>query len=142
MKAGPAERVWRERRSRASPNDSGAVTVEAAISICALVTVLGLVLAGFSMVIDQLRCADAARAAARQLARGDNSLAEEAVRMLAPRKARMVVRHEPGGVTVTVIADAVAGLLPMVELRAEAYAAMEPGREEAAATKERARAPA
>lgn len=129
-------------RGRASPEDRGAVTVEAAISICALVTIFGMVLAGLSMVIDQLRCADAARAAARLLARGDSSLATEAVRTLAPSRARMVVRHEPGGVLVTVLTDAGSGLLPVVELRAEAFAAIESGQVRAAATKERARAPA
>ncbi|SFB09494.1 hypothetical protein SAMN05216266_104308 [Amycolatopsis marina] len=118
------------------------MTVEAAISICALVTILGMVLAGLSMVIDQLRCADAARAAARLLARGDSSLAADAVRTLAPSRARMVVRYELGGVLVTVLTDAGSGLLPVVELHAEAYATIEPGQGREAPTKERARAPA
>jgi Flp pilus assembly protein TadG len=118
------------------------VTVEAAISLCALITVLGMVLGGISMVTDQLRCTDAARAAARLLARGEHTLAAEALRTLAPRDARMEVRFESGGVVVTVLADAARGLLPVLELRAEAYAAIEPGANQAFTMHERARAPA
>lgn len=118
------------------------MTVEAAISLCALITVLGMVLGGISIVADQLRCTDAARAAARLLARGEHTAATAAVRRLAPEDARMEVRHEPGGVTVTVLAEAVRGLLPMVEVHAEAYAVTEPGASQTPTTRERARAPA
>lgn len=45
--------------------DRGAVTVEAAIALFALVTVLALSFAGIAAVADQLRCTDAAREAAR-----------------------------------------------------------------------------
>jgi len=65
--------------SRASPDrdqsrdtDGGMVTIEAAVALCAFVTVLAMVLAGVSMVLDQIRCVDAAREAARLVA-GANS---------------------------------------------------------------------
>lgn len=117
------------------------MTVEAAISLCALITVLGMVLGGVAMVTDQLRCTDAARAAARLLARGEHTLAREAVRTLAPLDARMEVRHEAGGIAVTVSADAARGLLPVFEIRADAYAAIEPGAYRESTISERTRVP-
>lgn len=50
--------------------DQGAVTVEAAIALSALTLTLALILGGAVAVIGQLSCADAARAAARLIARG------------------------------------------------------------------------
>jgi Flp pilus assembly protein TadG len=107
--------------------DRGAVTVEAAIAVCALVVVLGLILGGVAAVADQLRCMDAAREAARLLTRGQRELAEDVVRTIAPRGAVLSVRGEGDTVTVEVAAEPLGGLLPGVHLRAEAYAVLEPG---------------
>lgn len=48
------------------------VTAEIAVALPALVLVLTIALSAVSMVIDELRCVDAARAGARLLARGED----------------------------------------------------------------------
>lgn len=110
-----------------SRDDRGAVTVEAAIALCSLLVVFGLALAGVSAVTGQLRCTDAVGSAARLIARGQWQRAEAVVAANAPAGARLMVRAEGDAVTVAVVADALSGLLPGVELRAEAYAVLEPG---------------
>ncbi|OZM73404.1 hypothetical protein CFN78_11255 [Amycolatopsis antarctica] len=112
--------------SRADPGDRGAVTVEAAISLTALVLVFAMIAAGLAAVTGQLRCADAAREAARLVARGERGLAEEAVRITAPAGARLVVTDAGDSVAVRVVAEP-GDLLPGLELRAEAHAMLEPG---------------
>jgi Flp pilus assembly protein TadG len=107
--------------------DRGAVTVEAAIALSSLVVVLGLILAGVAAVAGQLQCTDAAREAARLVTRGQRQLAEEAVRNIAPSGSRLAVRGEGDTVTVEVFAEPLGGLLPGLELRAEAYGVLEPG---------------
>lgn len=107
--------------------ESGAVTVEAAIAVCALVFVLGLVLAGFAAVSGQLRCTDAASEAARLIARGQRPLAERAVAEIAPPGAVLTTAGEAGAaVRVDVRAKALGGMLP-VDLHGTAYAVLEPG---------------
>jgi Flp pilus assembly protein TadG len=107
--------------------DAGAVTVEAAISLVSLVVVLTMVFGGAMAVGDQLRCTDAAGEAARLITRGQRQLAEEAVRNLAPSGSRLAVRGEGDTVTVEVSAQPLGGLLPGLEVRAEAYGVLEPG---------------
>lgn len=106
--------------------DRGAVTVEAAIALCALVVVLALCFAGIAAVVDQIRCVDAAREAARLMARGEPDRARQAVAEIGPGGARLAVRESAEGITVTVHADPVGGLLPGIELTAEAFAVPEP----------------
>ncbi|GAA1942444.1 TadE family type IV pilus minor pilin [Amycolatopsis minnesotensis] len=106
--------------------ESGAVTVEAAIAVCALVFVLGLVLAGFAAVSGQLRCTDAASEAARLIARGQRPLAERAVAEIAPPGAVLTTSGEAGGIRVDVRATPLGGMLP-VDLHGTAYAVLEPG---------------
>ena len=113
--------------------DRGAVTVEAAIVLSALTVVLGLVLAAVTAMTGELRCADAAREAARLIARGQLPLAEQVVAELAPPGARLSVEAGVGSVAVTVDAEPAGGLLPGIHLHAEAYAALEPGVADAAA---------
>lgn len=67
------------------------VTVELAVAIPAVVIVLAMVLGGVSLGIDQVRCVDAARLAARAVARGDPASAASA----------MAARAAPGGARVT-----------------------------------------
>lgn len=112
---------------RGGEGDRGAVTVEAAIALSALVAVLALSLSGIAAVADQVRCTDAAREAARLLARGEPELAGEAVDRIAPAGASWSVATGSGGITVTVRAEPVGGLLPGVSLRADAFAVPEPG---------------
>lgn len=64
--------------------DRGSVTVEAAIGLAVIVVVIAAVLAGIGLLVVQLRCFDAAGAAARLAARGDDQAAAEVVRALVP----------------------------------------------------------
>jgi Flp pilus assembly protein TadG len=107
-------------------SDRGAVTVEAAIALSALTLVFGLVLAGVVAMTGQLRCSDAAREAARLIARGDRPLADQAVAQILPG-ARVQVDVTGDEVTVDVTAEPVGGLLPGVHLHGHAYALLEPG---------------
>jgi Flp pilus assembly protein TadG len=106
--------------------DRGAVTVEAAIALSALTLVFGLVLAGVAAVTGQLRCVDAAREAARLVARGERPLADQAVAEIASG-ARLNVEVTGNAVTVDVTAEPAGGLLPGVHLHGHAYALLEPG---------------
>jgi Flp pilus assembly protein TadG len=117
-------------RSTAGPaDDRGTVTVEAALALCSLVVVLALVLAAVSAVAAQLRCVDAAREAARLTARGEPDRAEGLARRIAPHGAVVAVTVQGDEVTARVSADPVAGLLPGIDVGAEAVAVLEPGSE-------------
>lgn len=107
--------------------DRGAVTVEAAIALCALLVVFGVVLGGISTIVSQLRCTDAAGAAARTLARGQWRATGSLVDTLASTGARLTVRTEGRAVTVTVSAEPLGGLLPGLQPRGVAHALLEPG---------------
>ncbi|MBV8995104.1 MAG: pilus assembly protein [Pseudonocardiales bacterium] len=112
--------------TRDRTDDRGAVTVEAALALCSLVTVLALALAAVSAVAAQLRCVDAAREAARLTARGEQDRAEQLAHRIAPRGATVVVTVHGDEVLAQVSANPVAGLLPAINVRAEAAAVMEP----------------
>lgn len=107
--------------------DRGSVTVEAALSLCAVILVAALVLAGVGCAVAQVRCVDAAREVARLLARGDSAAAASALAQVGPSGASMTVADTGGTVSVTVRAAPIGGLLPGVELSATAVAALEPG---------------
>jgi Flp pilus assembly protein TadG len=107
-------------------DDQGTVTVEAALALCSLVVVLSLVLGAVSAVTAQLRCVDAAREAARLAARGEQDRAEKLARQVAPAGAVVAVTVHGDEITARVSVNAVAGLLPGIEVRAEAAAVMEP----------------
>lgn len=103
-------------------DDRGGVTVEAAVAVCGLVAVLALGVAAVMAVVGQLRCTDAAREAARLVARGDGARVEGVVEAIAPGGARWTVRREGDTASVEV------GVTRLgVELRARAYAVLEPG---------------
>lgn len=108
-----------------APADRGAVTVEAAIALCALVTVFGFLCSGAMAVYREVGCVDAAREAARLISRGQRQLAEDMVRSLAPAGARLAVQDAGDTVEVEVLASA-GGLLPGVELKGQAFAFREP----------------
>jgi Flp pilus assembly protein TadG len=110
---------------RGAAADRGSVTVEAAVGLAVLALVLGVCLAGLACVLTQLRCADAAREAARLAARGDRAAAESAARALGPDGAAISFVELAGLITVTVSSDPVGGLLPGVTIDARASAARE-----------------
>jgi hypothetical protein len=108
------------------PRDEGGVTVEAAMALAVLAVVLVSCLAGIACLIAQIRCADAAREAARLAGRGDADLAAAAVATLAPDGAELSLGGSGDLVTATVTASAIGGLLPGVWITASAAAAREP----------------
>ncbi|MHA7650152.1 TadE family type IV pilus minor pilin [Mycobacterium sp. ML4] len=99
--------------------------MEAALAIAGLVVVLVLCVAGLTAVSMQVRCVDAAREAARLAARGDQRNAQATARRIAPAGARIQLRHDGGFLVATVVAHS--KLLPALDIRAQAVAAVEPG---------------
>lgn len=104
--------------------DRGAVTVEAALALTALIAVVVLCLGAVAAGAVQVRCVDAAREAARLAARGDTARAEQAGAQVAPAGARISVRTD--GDRVRAVVAAGVPLLPLLELSAEAVAVLEP----------------
>lgn len=113
-------------RARGPTRDAGMATVEAAIALSAVVIVVAVLLAGLTAVLDQLRCTDAAREAARLLARGDPGQARQAVTDIAPSGARLDITEQGDTIIVDVSLDAVSPLLPGVHPHAHAVAVAEP----------------
>jgi Flp pilus assembly protein TadG len=113
-------------------HDDGSVTVEAALGLAGLTVVTVLLVAALTVLTAQLRCTDAAREAARLLARGQpTQAAEAAVHRIAPPGATLDVQHTGEEITVSVAARPAGGLLPAIDLKATAYALAEPGTEAA-----------
>jgi len=108
--------------------DTGMVTAELAVAIPAVVLVLALCLAGVTVGIDQSRCVDAARVAARSAARGDTTGAVREI-ALAAAPAGATVAVAAGGTLVTVTVEARSGgwggVLPSWALSARATAPLE-----------------
>ncbi|MFJ7211675.1 TadE family type IV pilus minor pilin [Amycolatopsis sp. NPDC098790] len=107
------------------------MTVEAALGLAALTVVTVLLVAGLTILTSQLRCTDAAREAARLLARGQPQEAASAVHNIAPPGANLAIRHDGDAITVEVSTHPAGGLLPSIALNATAYAVAEPGTEAA-----------
>lgn len=120
-----AARFRRQDVHDADPSDRGSVTVEAALVLAVLVVVVASCLAGIGCVVAQMRCADAAREAARLAGRGDNTAAAAAVSQIGPSGAVLSLAVAGDLVTATVSVGAVNGLLPGVTIRASASAANE-----------------
>jgi Flp pilus assembly protein TadG len=114
--------------------DDGSVTVEAALGLAGLTVVTLLLLAGLTVLTGHLRCTDAAREAARLLARGQPQEAAVAVHEIAPPNAALDIRRAGDEITVEVTAHPAGNLLPALHLKATAYAVAEPGTETAGAT--------
>jgi membrane-bound ClpP family serine protease len=106
---------------RASSSDRGAVTVEAAIVLSAFMVIFSVVLFGISALFDQIRCVDAAREAARLVARGQTELAGQAVSEIAPAGTRWTVHREGTHFNLEVSAEHWG-----IPLHAVAYAMLEP----------------
>ncbi|WP_278260612.1 TadE family type IV pilus minor pilin [Nocardia sp. AG03] len=105
--------------------DAGAVTVEAAIALAALVCAVTLCIGALLAASTQVRCVDAAREAARLAARGDTAHALTAARTVAPPGATIDLRTEADHIVATV--SATTPLLPGLRLHAQAVAIPEPG---------------
>ena len=108
--------------------DRGAVTAELAVALPSLVVLLGVVLAVGQLMLAQLGCVDAARAAARLAARGEPAgRVSAAVAAAAPAGADMTLTRGGGEVRVTVTAEVRLPLpaAPAVALAATAVAADE-----------------
>ena len=87
--------------------------------------VLVLGMAGVAAVSAQTRCVDAAREAARLVARGDTAAAAiRSAQRVAPGGARVQVHRRGDFVVATVAVESV--VLPWLSLGAEALAAVEP----------------
>ncbi|WP_286142125.1 MULTISPECIES: TadE family type IV pilus minor pilin [unclassified Mycobacterium] len=89
-----------------------------------MVAVLVLCSAGIHAVSMQVRCVDAAREAARLVARGDDADARTVAHRIAPRGAVLEVRRD-GDYAVARVA-ATSRLLPAITIAAESVSAMEP----------------
>ncbi len=119
---------------RGRDNDAGYATAEAAVVLPVLLTVLALAVWVLVCVNAQLRCVDAARAAARVAARGDSaSTSARAGRALSPPGAHVQIRVDGSQVRVEVTAQvrpfgAVLRLLPAVRVDARAVAELEDAR--------------
>jgi Flp pilus assembly protein TadG len=111
---------------RKPPNDSGMVTVETVIALMAFFTVLAMALSTISAAIDQLKCTDAAREAARLTARGETEKARSTARQIAPQDATIKISTTGEEIHVSISAKPSLNLIPGVELHAEAYAISEP----------------
>ncbi|MCL2090706.1 MAG: pilus assembly protein TadE [Micrococcales bacterium] len=87
----------------------GSVTAELAIGLVAVATVLVTLLAVAAATVTQVRCADAARSAARAAALGEDDASVRAVAgRVAGRGATVTVTRADGWATVTVTAPLVA----------------------------------
>ncbi len=106
------------------PGDAGGVTVEAALAIASLVTVLVLCLGAVLSIAYQVRCHDAAREAARLASRGDPARAVEVAVRVAPPDAHVALREEGDLIVAVVTVDS--PLLPLLTLTAEAVSVVEP----------------
>jgi hypothetical protein len=91
----------------------------------ALVAVLVLCVAGITAVSMQIRCIDAAREAARLVARGEGIQAETAARRVGPPGAVLQVQREGEFVVARVSANS--PLLPGLTISAQAVTVAEPG---------------
>lgn len=118
------------RRGLRRAGDRGSATAELAAGLPAVALVLVLVLIVGSAAIAQVRCADAARAAARAAALGEDAAAVTAIALdLAGEDAHVEVSTAEGWVHVVVTRPVSVGWLGLEALsaRSEASVPLEPG---------------
>lgn len=107
-------------------DQTGMVSVEAAIALSALAAVVVMALVGINAVIAQVRCTDAAREVARMVARGQSDQVRTAMDRIAPSGAAVTVDVSGDEITVRVDCDVTGGLLPAPRVAATAFAFAEP----------------
>lgn len=114
------------RSTRWGRRQGGMVTAETAVTIPAVLVVLAIALTGLAAGVDQVRCVEAARVAARALARGDPAdRARALAAATAPPGARMVFSVDGRTATVTVSAGATLFGLTELALQSTAVADLE-----------------
>lgn len=103
----------------------GSVTAEFALSVPAVILLLGVLLSAGSAALCQVRVEEAARAAARTIARGEGPpvIAREVERVAGP-SAKHLIESSAGVVTVTVSAEVPGPLATVVGLTAAARASL------------------
>lgn len=106
-----------------SADDAGAVTVEAALALCALTVFLVLAMGTLMAVAQSMRCADAARELARLVARGEPDRGRAIAARLAPSGARLELEQDGDTVT-AVVSLRLVGDLP-ITVNGRAVAALE-----------------
>lgn len=109
--------------------EGGYATAEAAVALPSLLVVLAVAVGVLLTVSAQLRCVDAARAAARAASRGDPDAAAVGVgRTIAPAGARVTVSHSGRDVAVAVdVTVRFTHWLPGLHVGARAVAEAEAG---------------
>lgn len=116
-----------EPRARGGRRDHGYVTAETACVLPVLVLLLGMLLWGPAALATQLRCGDAARAAARAVARGEPAATARAVARDAAPEGAAVRLTEDGSLHRVRVAAHTPGPGPLaVRVAAEAVAHAEP----------------
>ena len=106
--------------------DRGMVTAELAVAVPVVVVVLALGLSAIRLGIDEVRCVDAARLAARALAQGDSEGSARALAVTAgPPGASVVVGSTGAEVSATVSASRDLAGWRMLIVRGSATAAKE-----------------
>ena len=106
--------------------DRGMVTAELAVAVPVVLAVLALGLSAIRLGIDEVRCVDAARLAARALARGDSEGSARALAVTAgPPGASVVVGSTGAEVSATVSASRDLAGWRMLIVRGSATAAKE-----------------
>ncbi|OLT18340.1 pilus assembly protein TadE [Serinicoccus sp. CUA-874] len=105
------------------------VSAELALTVPAVLLVLAICLTALSLGVDQVRCEDAARVAARAASRGEETaVVEQLARDRAPEGSSVVLGRDAEAVTVEVHAPSRARLLPALPAaHASARAVWEPG---------------
>jgi Flp pilus assembly protein TadG len=107
------------------------VTAELATALPVLVLLLLISIAAVGVAQARVRCADAAREAARAIARGDASQADALAHRTAGSSARVVQRSAENGAVAVTVQLSVPSLpgLPPVTVAETAATAIEPGAE-------------
>jgi hypothetical protein len=117
--------MFRSRRARCRTKaDAGYVTAETAMVLPVLALLLAVGLWAVAVAGAQVRCVDAARDAARAVARGESdATATTTAEAAAPGGAQIVVSRAGGLVTVTVSARVGGGLGPLSAITAPTVSA-------------------
>ena len=112
-----------DRAGREGAGDDGAVTVETAVVLPAVVLLLAVLLACGGAAMLQVRCEEAAGAAARVMARGEPAdAARQEAKAIAGDSARVAVDRQPDRATaaVTLPAPGILGQWDALEVSAQA----------------------